>query len=160
MTFCSRRLALLGAGASILAAVFLGSAALAQTPGQQALVRFPTLHGGNIVFEAGGNLWKVGLAGGEARRLTADPGYDQMPRFSPNGEWIAFTGEYAGQTDVYVMPAAGGQVKRLTFDSDVTPHAPMRWGPNNMVVTWTPDSKKIVFLSRRDTYNSWFGRLF
>ena len=160
MMFCSRRLALLGAGASILASVFLGSAALAQISGQQALVRFPTLHGGSIVFEAGGNLWKVGLAGGEARRLTADPGYDQMPRFSPNGKWIAFTGEYAGQTDVYVMPAAGGQVKRLTFDSDVTPHAPMRWGPNNMVVTWTPDSKKIVFLSRRDTYNSWFGRLF
>ncbi|HYW76673.1 MAG TPA: S41 family peptidase [Gammaproteobacteria bacterium] len=160
MMFCSRRLALLGAGASILASVFLGSAALAQTSGQQALVRFPTLHGGSIVFEAGGNLWKVGLAGGEARRLTADPGYDQMPRFSPNGKWIAFTGEYAGQTDVYVMPAAGGQVKRLTFDSDVTPHAPMRWGPNNMVVTWTPDSKKVVFLSRRDTYNSWFGRLF
>ncbi len=160
MMFCSRRLTLLGAGAGLLAALFLTPAAQAQAAGQQALVRFPTLHGNSIVFEAGGNLWKVGMAGGEARRLTADPGYDQLPRFSPDGKWIAFTGEYAGQTDVYVMPADGGPVKRLTYDSDVTPHAPLRWGPNNMVVTWTPDSKKVVFLSRRDTYNSWFGRLF
>ncbi|MGH8271716.1 MAG: S41 family peptidase, partial [Gammaproteobacteria bacterium] len=126
----------------------------------QALVRFPTQHGDAIVFEAGGNLWKVGVAGGEATRLTADPGYDQMPRYSPDGQWIAFTGEYAGQTDVYVIPAAGGAVKRLTYHSDVTPDAPLRWGSNNMVVTWTPDSKNIVFLSRRDTFNSWFGRLF
>lgn len=125
-----------------------------------ALVRFPTIHGKTIVFEAGGNLWKVGLEGGTAERLTADPGYDQMPRFSPDGNWIAFTGEYAGQDDVYVMPATGGAVKRLTFHSDVTPHAPLRWGPNNMVLTWTPDSKNIVFLSRRNIFNSWFGRPF
>ncbi|MGH8274416.1 MAG: S41 family peptidase [Gammaproteobacteria bacterium] len=125
-----------------------------------ALVRFPTLHGKTIVFEAGGNLWKVGIGGGTAERLTADPGYDQMPRFSPDGKWIAFTGQYAGQDDVYVMPAAGGAVKRLTFHSDVTAQAPLRWGPNNMVLTWTPDSKNIVFLSRRDIFNSWFGRPF
>lgn len=160
MPFCSRRPGLLAAGASLFLAVLLAPAALAQEAGQQALVRFPTLHGGSVVFEAGGNLWKVGITGGEATRLTADPGYDQMPRFSPNGKWIAFTGEYAGQTDVFVMPADGGPVKRLTYRSDVTPHAPMRWGPNNMVVTWTPDSKNIVFLSRHDVFNSWFGRYF
>ncbi|MGH8272969.1 MAG: protease, partial [Gammaproteobacteria bacterium] len=125
-----------------------------------ALARFPTIHGNTIVFEAGGNLWKVGLSGGEAERLTADPGYDEMPRFSPNGQWIAFTGQYDGQNDVYVMPAAGGQVKRLTWHSDITAHAPLRWGPNSMVVTWTPDSKNVVFMSRRDIFNSWFGRLF
>ncbi len=125
-----------------------------------ALVRFPTIHDNTVVFEAGGNLWKVGISGGEAERLTADPGYDEMPRFSPDGKWIAFTGQYGGQDDVYVMPAAGGPVKRLTWHSDVTAHAPLRWGPNNMVVTWTPDSKNIVFMSRRDIFNSWFGRLF
>jgi len=142
----------------LAASTFLATPALSAP--QSALVRFPTLHGDNIVFEAGGNLWKVGMGGGTATRLTADPGYDQLPRFSPDGKWIAFTGEYSGQTDVYVMPASGGDVKRLTYHSDVTPHAPMRWGPNNMVVTWTPDSKNVVFLSRRDTFNSWFGRLF
>ncbi|MGH8427587.1 MAG: S41 family peptidase [Gammaproteobacteria bacterium] len=142
-----------------LLATMLAAASTA-VAAQPALMRFPTLHGNTIVFEAGGNLWKVGIGGGAATRLTADPGYDQMPRFSPDGQWIAFTGEYAGQTDVYVMPAAGGDVRRLTYMSDVTPQAPLRWGPNNMVVTWTPDSKSIVFLSRRDTFNSWFGRLF
>ncbi|MGH8128633.1 MAG: S41 family peptidase, partial [Gammaproteobacteria bacterium] len=160
MLLCSRRFAAFGAGAALLFAGLTLFPQTALSAPQRALMRFPTLHGSTVVFEAGGNLWQVGIGGGAATRLTADPGYDQMPRFSPNGQWIAFTGEYAGQTDVYVMPATGGDVKRLTYHSDVTPHAPLRWGPNNMVVTWTPDSKNIVFLSRRDTYNSWFGRLF
>ncbi len=160
MPFCSRRLAVFGAGATLLFAGLTFFAPPALSAPQHALMRFPTLHGKTIAFEAGGNLWQVGIGGGAATRLTADPGYDQLPRFSPNGQWIAFTGEYSGQTDVYVMSATGGNARRLTYHSDVTPHAPLRWGPNNMVVTWTPDSRNIVFLSRRDTYNSWFGRLF
>ena len=127
---------------------------------ENALTRFPTLHGNEIVFESGGNLWKVSREGGVAQRLTTDRGNDLMPRFSPDGRWIAFTGQYDGNTDVYVIPAEGGAPRRLTFHSDVVEDAPMRWGPDNMVVTWTPDSKGIVFLSRRDTFNSWFGRLF
>ena len=123
-------------------------------------MRFPTLHGDSIVFEAGGNLWKVARTGGLATRLTTDEGYDQMPRFSPDGREIAFTGDFDGNSDVYTMPAAGGPVTRLTFHSDVVGDAPTRWGPDNMVVTWTPDGKQILFLSRRDTFNSWFGRLF
>jgi tricorn protease len=82
-----------------------------------------------------------------------------MPRFSPDGNWIAFTGNYQGNQDVYVMPAAGGVARRLTFHSDVVDNAPTRWGPDNMVVTWTPDSKNIVFLSRRQSWTSWFGHL-
>ncbi|HXI04170.1 MAG TPA: S41 family peptidase [Candidatus Saccharimonadales bacterium] len=124
------------------------------------LPRFPTLHGDTIVFEAAGNLWSVSRDGGTARRLTADPGFDMMPRFSPDGKWIAFTGQYEGNTDVYVIPAEGGTARRLTYHSDVVQDAPMRWGPDNMVVTWTPDGKGVVFLSRRDTFNDWFGRLF
>ncbi|MGC8724485.1 MAG: S41 family peptidase [Acidobacteriota bacterium] len=127
---------------------------------ENALTRFPTLYGNEIVFESGGNLWRVSRQGGVAQRLTTDRGNDLMPRFSPDGRWIAFTGQYDGNTDVYVIPAEGGAPRRLTFHSDVVEDAPMRWGPDNMVVTWTPDSKGIVFLSRRDTFNSWFGRLF
>ncbi|MGH8280395.1 MAG: S41 family peptidase, partial [Gammaproteobacteria bacterium] len=124
------------------------------------LMRYPTLHGDSVVFEAHGNLWEVNRAGGTAHRLTTDPGFDLMPRFSPDGKWIAFTGQYRGNTDVYVIPAGGGDARRLTFHSDVVPDAPLRWGPDNMVVTWTPDSRNIVFLSRRNTFNSWFGQLF
>jgi tricorn protease len=125
-----------------------------------ALCRFPTLHGNNIVFESGGNLWRVDRGGGIAGRLTTDRGYDLMPRFSPDGTLIAFTADYDDNTDVYVIPAEGGQARRLTFHSDVVKDPTMRWGPDNMVVTWTPDGKHIVFLSRRNTDNSWFGRLF
>ena len=127
---------------------------------EHTLMRFPTLYGGTVVFEAHGNIWRVSRAGGAASRLTADPGDDLMPRFSPDGNWIAFTASYQGNQDVYVIPAGGGPAERLTFHSDVVDRAPTRWGPDNMVVTWTPDSKNVVFLSRRLAWNTWYGRLF
>jgi tricorn protease len=139
----------------------LGLACLAQSAqAGEAFARFPSLHGDSIVFEAHGNLWKVDRKGGTAQRLTAEPGYDLMPRYSPDGKWIAFTGQYEANTDVYVIPAAGGEARRLTFHSDVVDGAPERWGPDNMVLGWTPDSKQVVFLSRRSSMNSWFGRYF
>jgi tricorn protease len=145
-------------------ALALTIAAFLATPGAQAapkaLMRFPTLHGQAVVFASGGNLWRVGLEGGVAQRLTTDAGMDLVPRFSPDGKEIAFTGDYDGNTDVYVIPAEGGPVRRLTFHSDVVKRAPTRWGPDNMVVGWTPDGKDILFLSRRTTFNSWFGQLF
>lgn len=126
----------------------------------ESLPRFPNLHGGDIVFVAAGNLWRVPRAGGAATRLTSDPGQDWMPRFSPDGKWIAFTASIEGNRDVYAMPAAGGMPVRLTFHSDVVAEAPDRWGPDNLVVAWTPDSKNIVFLSRRTAETSWNIRLF
>jgi tricorn protease len=143
--------------AAMLAALSLGLAKPADAH-DWTFMRFPALHGARVVFEAHGNLWQVSRWGGTASRLTADPGYDLMPRFSPDGNWIAFTGSYQGNQDVYVMPAGGGAAQRLTFHSDVVDKAPTRWGPDNMVLTWTPDSKNIVFLSRRQSWTSWFGR--
>ncbi|HEU5398255.1 MAG TPA: S41 family peptidase, partial [Gammaproteobacteria bacterium] len=143
-----------------LAAALLWLAAMGSARADTTFTRFPTLHGDSVVFEAYGNLWKVQRQGGTAARLTSDPGYDVMPRYSPDGKWIAFTGQYQGNTDVYVIPAAGGDARRLTFHSDVVDGAPERWGPDNMVLGWTPDSKQVVFLSRRSSMNSWFGRYF
>ncbi|HEY4115677.1 MAG TPA: S41 family peptidase [Rhizomicrobium sp.] len=143
--------------AGLFAAMILSARA---DPTDRTLMRYPTLHGNTIVFEAHGNLWQVSRNGGTASRLTADPGYDLMPRFSPDGKWIAFTASYQGNQDVYVIPAGGGAARRLTFHSDVVDKAPTRWGPDNMVVTWTPDSKNIVFLSRRMAWNSWYARVF
>ncbi len=148
-------------GALLLLSLVLSIVSLtARADDDSTLMRFPSLHGGQIVFEAHGNLWQVGAEGGLARRLTSESGDELMPRFSPDGKWIAFTGEYQGNRDVYVIPADGGQARRLTFHSDVVDDAPTRWGPENMVVTWTPDSRNIVFLSRREAWNSWFARLF
>ena len=123
-----------------LVAAALGISLASPAPAHDwTFMRFPALHGSTVVFEAHGNLWQVSRWGGNANRLTADPGYDLMPRFSPDGSQIAFTGFYQGNQDVYVMPAGGGAAKRLTYHSDVVESAPTRWGPDNMVVTWTPE---------------------
>ena len=123
------------------------------------LMRFPDVYKDKIVFSYGGDLWLGSVSGGAARRITTHPGLELFPKFSPDGKWIAFTGQYDGNFNVYVVPAEGGEPKQLTFLPDVESIGE-RMGPNNMVITWFPDSKRILFLSRRDTYNAWFGRLF
>lgn len=144
---------------AVLALTLLGSVSLTP-PARAALPRYPQLHNGQIVFVADGNLWQVARTGGTARRLTSDPGQDMLPRYSPDGKWIAYTASYQGNLDVYVIPAAGGAARRLTFQSDVYDKTGGRHGPNNMVVTWTPDSQNIVFLSRRAAWNPWISRYF
>ena len=123
------------------------------------LMRFADIYKDKIVFSYAGDLWLVSSSGGEARRITTDPGLELFPKFSPDGKWIAFTAQYDGNFNVYVMPANGGEPKQLTSEPDVTT-VPERIGPNNMVINWLPDSQHILFLSRRDTFNDWFGRLF
>ena len=122
-------------------------------------MRFPDIYKDQIVFSYGGDLWLTTASGGVARRITSHPGLELFPKFSPDGKWIAFTGQYDGNFNVYVIPAAGGEPRQLTFLPDIQ-LMPERMGPNNEVITWTPDSQRIVFLSRRNTFNDWFGRLF
>lgn len=123
------------------------------------LMRFPDVYNNTIVFSYAGDLWLVPASGGIARRITTDPGLELFPKFSPDGSQIAFTGEYDGKPNVYVIPAEGGQPKQLTFESAMA-DIPERMGVENQVVTWMPGGKSIAFLSRRDTFNDWFGRLF
>ncbi len=106
-------------------------------------MRFPNASATEIVLVARGALWTAPLAGGAARRITADDVSGiAAPRYSPDGRWIAFTGRRAGGYDVFVVPAAGGAMRRLTFDAAAT-------SSGDLMVTWTPDSRSIVFLSRR-----------
>jgi tricorn protease len=123
------------------------------------LLRFPDVHKDHIVFSYAGDLWLVPTRGGTARRITTHPGLELFPKFSPDGSQIAFTGEYNGQPNVYLIPADGGQPKQLTFES-ATPAPSERMGIENQVMGWMPGGKSIFFLSRRDTFNGWFGRLF
>ncbi|HYP50561.1 MAG TPA: hypothetical protein VEQ34_06435, partial [Pyrinomonadaceae bacterium] len=104
------------------------------------LFRQPTMNRTDIVFVFAGDLWRVSRSGGAADRLTSGAGNETNPKFSPDGNWIAFTGEYDGNIDVFVVPATGGEPKRVTY------HA----GPDS-VIGWTPDGKSIVFLSARHT---------
>ena len=79
------------------------------------LLRFPDIQGDQIVFCYGGDLWRVGVAGGHATRLTTHSGLEVFPKFSPNGNQVAFTGQYDGDEQVYVINAAGGVPEQLTF---------------------------------------------
>ena len=111
------------------------------------LLRQPTLSKTEIAFEYGGYLWAVPRSGGEARQLTTGA-HERSPYYSPDGKWIAFTAQYDGNVDAFVMPAEGGTPKRLT------------WHPgSDVVVGWTPDSKRILFRSERESYAD-FERLY
>ena len=121
----------------------------------QVLIRYPTMHGDNVVFEAAGNLWRTTLQGGTATQLTSDSGFDMAPHYSPDGKWVAFTGWYQGNTDVYVVPAAGGPVRRLTYHSinRKVGKDKLSTSLDNIVLGWTRDGKDVVFLSRRTSFN-------
>src|ERR1700754_4966141 len=79
------------------------------------LLRFPDVCGDKVVFTYAGDLWLASTQGGTATRLTAGPGLEQSARFSPDCSRIAFTGEYGGDDQVYVVDATGGEPRQLTF---------------------------------------------
>lgn len=138
---------------------FLTSFVLIGSAGEARLLRFPAIHGGQIVFGYAGDLYTVAATGGVARRLTSHDGYEMFPRFSPDGKWIAFTGQYDGNTEVYLMPAEGGIPKRLTYTATIDrDDVSDRMGPNNVVMAWR-DANTVVYRSRRISWNAWKGHL-
>ncbi len=123
-------------------AVFLTLATVAGTAAAHAQgARFlhqPDVSASRIVFVHANDLWMVGRDGGRAVRLTSSEGAEIDPAFSPDGQWVAFTGQYEGNTDVYLIPSAGGQPQRLT------------WHPAaDFVQGWTPDGA-VLFQSNRE----------
>jgi len=125
------------------------------------LLRFPAIHGNQVVFTYAGDLYTVDKSGGLARKLTSDEnGYEMFARYSPDGKQIAFTGQYDGNTEVYLIPAEGGVPKRLTYTATLSrDDISDRMGPNNIVMTWR-DNENIVFRSRKQTFNDFKGQLF
>lgn len=106
------------------------------------LLRYPTMSKATIAFEYGGELWSVSRAGGQAHVLASGMDLLTKPIFSPDGKWVVFTGTFDHNTDVYVVPAAGGQPQRLT------------WHPGpDVAVGWTPDGKHVLFRSHRYSYS-------
>ncbi len=139
----------------------LSASAAEPLPNTTRLLRFPTTNGAQIVFCYAGELYSVDRQGGLARRLTSGPGYSSFPRFSSDGKQLAFTSHYDGNTEVYVMPAEGGEPKRLTITptlgrDDISD----RMGPNNLVITWENTKPLIVFRSRMHSFNDFIGQLY
>src|SRR5712692_580898 len=130
-------------------------------PDTTRLLRFTTTNDRKIVFCYAGELYAVGKDGGVARRLTSGPGYSSFPHFSPDGTQLAFTSQYDGNTEVYVMPGEGGVPKRLTTSATLgRDDISDRMGPNNIVMTWENTKPLIVFRSRMKSFNDFIGQLF
>ena len=113
------------------------------------LLRQPDIQGNRIVFVYAGDLWTVPRSGGVASRLTSSDGLERFPKLSPDGTMVAFTAEYDGNADAYVMPVEGGEPRRLT------------WHPlPDQVAEWYPDGKSILLRSQRSSFIRRFDRFF
>lgn len=113
------------------------------------MLRFPDVSADMIVFVYAGDLWIVPKEGGVARQLSSPQGEEIFPKFSPDGQWIAFSGNYDGNTDVYLMPAVGGSPKRLTHHI-----------AQDLVVEWYPDGKNVLYRSQMESPSYRFNRFF
>ncbi len=125
----------------------LAAATDASGPPEGRLLRFPDIHGDFVVFVYAGDIWRASVTGGPALRLTSHEGLELFPKISPDGKWIAFSAEYSGSRQVYVMPSWGGEPRQLTFYTDVGPMPP-RGGWDDWVMGWTRDGKILVRMNR------------
>ena len=144
----------------LLLSIFCLSLQVFAQDNEARLMRFPAIHDNQVVFSYAGNLYTVDANGGTARKLTSSPGYEMFARFSPDGKNIAFTGQYDGNTEVYVMPSQGGDPKRVTYTATIgRDDVSDRMGPNNIVMTWK-DNEHIVYRSRCESFNAFVGQLY
>lgn len=118
-------------------------------PVDARMFRYPDVSANHIAFVYAGDVWVAGKDGGMALRLTATAGEESFPRFSPDGSQIAFSANYDGSNSVYVIPTLGGTPKRLTWH-----------GSGDRTLGWTPDGKKVLFASPRESGSQRFSQLY
>jgi len=129
--------------------VLAAGPAAAQDPTDTRMLSQPAVSPDHMAFVYDGDLWLANRDGSDARRITTHPGDEGSPRFSPDGSQLAFTGEYDGNADVFVVPVIGGAPRRLT------------WHPSaDVVQDWTPDGRAILFRSNREVFTNRFSQLF
>jgi tricorn protease len=123
------------------------------------LLRFPDIHRDQVTFVYAGDVYVASTQGGVAQRLTSDDGFETFPKFSPDGSRIAFSAEYNGTRQVYVMPSSGGTPTQLTWYNDVGVMPP-RGGFDYRVLDWTPDGKNILVRANRLPWGERMGRYY
>jgi tricorn protease len=123
------------------------------------LLRFPDIHRDRIVFVYAGDLYVASTNGGAAAQLTSHNGLEQFPKFSPDGSEIAYSAEYNGTRQVYVIPSTGGTPRQLTWYNDVGPMPP-RGGSDYRVLDWTPDGKNVLVRANRLPWGVRMGRYY
>src|SRR5439155_8548851 len=134
---------------SSIAAIVLLSGGLRAAEADTALLSQPAVSANNVAFVYADDLWVADLDGRNPRRLTSDIGVESNPVFSPDGQTIAFSAQYDGNTDVFTVPLGGGPPKRLTTHP----------GPD-IARGWTPDGKSVLFSSPRNVFTNRYTQLF
>ena len=139
---------------ALLCAAALGTswpvlAAANSDPAGSRLLRQPDISATQLAFVYGGDIYLANRDGSNARPLTSHPASEFAPKFSPDGQWIAFSASYDNNTDVYLLPVSGGQPKRLTYHPGV-----------DTVNGWTADGKAVIFSSNREVANSRSNQLY
>lgn len=123
------------------------------------MMRYPHIQQDLVAFVYSGDIWTVPSIGGDAKRLTSHEGMELFPKISPDGKWIAFSGEYSGSRQIFVMPAEGGVPRQLTWYNSVG-MMPPRGGFDNVVLGWTSDSKKVLIRANRTSFGDRNGKYF
>jgi tricorn protease len=131
------------------AVVVAGGMTVLQARTDGRMFRYPDVSATKIAFVYAGDIWTVPRAGGAATRLSSPLGEESFPRFSPDGTQIAYTANYDGNLDVYVVSVNGGEPKRLT-------HHPME----DRVIGWHPDGKRVLFASGRESGRQRFNQFY
>lgn len=139
----------------LIISIFLSAGLIAE---EGRLLRFPNSSATQITFAHSGDIYVVDINGGLARRVTSCEGDEMFPRFSPDGKTLAFTAEYDGNREIYVMPALGGTPTRLTYSMDHD-GMPERMGPDKIIMQWTPNGK-LLYNTRAVSWHSWVRQLF
>jgi len=123
------------------------------------LLRFPDINKELVAFVYAGDIWTVPSNGGNARRLTSHKGIELLPKISPDGKWIAFSGEYSGSRQIFIIPSEGGEPRQLTYYNDAG-ELPPRGGFDHIPLDWTSDSKQVLFRANRTPYENRKGKYY
>jgi len=139
--------------------LFLGIAFCSGAADDSRLMRFPDINNNLIAFVYAGDIWTVNSSGGDAKHLTSHEGMELFPKISPDGRWIAYSAEYSGSRQVFIIPSEGGVPQQLTYYNSVG-LMPPRGGFDDVILDWTSDSKNILIRANRTEFGERNGKYF